>query len=257
MRDQPTSSHADSSQDPANVLTGIETAAAGTVVKLAIERAAPAGIARVRAWLTGKTIVVVGPPRAGKTTFVEYLQYGIFQHADETERTYDPMSSPRFNLRVGRDNSLEVSIKTAVDLPGQPAARKLADLVVPERPHGLVIVLDLSRPLEGDDEATASAAWLRNFCARFDQLSHGMKPKRNRLRVVVIMMNKMDLVAPDVVVASEATYRAVMRDQWRASRGPHTGEPLFRKSVLVENPDGTKWVDKVLVDLATALARKA
>jgi len=234
-------------------VSAIEIGAAGTVVKLAVERGAPAGLAIVRSWFTGKTLVVVGPPRAGKTTFVRYVQYGIFQHADKTPKTYDPTSSPRFNLRLGKDNNLEVLIKTAVDLPGHAAARTLADDVFKQRPHAIVIVLGLDNPLEGDE---GTAAWLREFCKQFDYRWLQAQDRRNRLRSIIIVMNKLDLVDAPQLEAHENRYREVMGDEWRSARGPQTDDPTFRRCVMVENPDGTKWVDAVLVDMATSLKRK-
>jgi len=199
--------------------------------------------------------VIAGPPRAGKTTLVRYIQYGIFQHAEETQRTYDPIESQRFNLQLGADKKLEVSVKTAVDLPGQYGV-PLADAVFERRPHALVILLDVSRELDGDDDGgVPCAGWLTNFCIRFDQRWLA-DPGRNRLRCVIVAMNKMDLVPADAMTTAERAYKQIMAQHWKASRGPHTDEPLFRPAVTVENPDGMKWVDSILVDLATSLTRK-
>jgi signal recognition particle receptor subunit beta len=238
-----------------SMTTGIETAIAGTIVKMAIERGAPAGIARLTSMFKGKTVMVVGPARSGKTTFVRYLQFGIFMHADETQPTYDPVESPRFNLRLGPNKTLEVSIKSAVDLPGQYPARRLADEAFDHRPHALVYVLDLTAPLEGEADR-ASGEWLKQFCERLDQRWQGQKPQRNRLRSVIVAMNKMDLVDAAVVTTNEKRYKEIMSQSFRAAKGPNTDDVVFRRSIMVENPDSTKWVDAILVDLASSLTRK-
>jgi signal recognition particle receptor subunit beta len=256
-RSSETTTPSDGSHDDDGVTTGLEAAAAGAVVKLAIERGAPAGIGVLRSWLRGKTIVVVGQPQAGKSTFIRYVQYGIFEHADEMQRTWDPIESPKFNLRLGPDRSCEVSVKTVLELPGQVAARNLADSAFERRPHALLLLLDLTHPLEGSSEERASATWLRNFCRRFDERWQRVKADRNRLRSVIIVMNKMDIAQSGAAQTNEVAYRKVLSEEWRASRGPHSDDPLYRRCIMVENPDGTKWVDRVLVDMATALIRKS
>ena len=141
-------------------VTGLETAAGGTIVKVVIEHAAPAGIAVVKSWLKGKTLMVVGPSRAGKSTFVNYLQFGIFQHEQETSKTYAPAHGPKFNLTVGSTKSLQVLVKTTVDLPGQYSEVQLANEVFDIRPHVLVVVLDASRDLHGSG---GTADWMTGF----------------------------------------------------------------------------------------------
>src|SRR5690242_3944419 len=100
-------------------MTGLEAAAGGAVVKLIVERGVPKGFALARVVFQGKTIMLVGPARSGKTTFISYLQHGIFQDPQDIPRTYDPVDSSHFNLRLGPNKTLDVIVKTVVDLPGQ------------------------------------------------------------------------------------------------------------------------------------------
>lgn len=63
-------------------MTGIEAGATLLKVGVAvIQRITPGGIALFKSWLKGKEIMIVGQARAGKTTFVDYLQYGLFEIA--------------------------------------------------------------------------------------------------------------------------------------------------------------------------------
>ena len=84
-------------------MTGAEGAGAALVeVGLwAIDRAAPRGLAFVRSWMRGRQILVVGPPRAGKTTFIDYLQYGLFEPEKHTAKTLKTSRSARFDVRMG------------------------------------------------------------------------------------------------------------------------------------------------------------
>lgn len=44
-----------------------------------VERVAPGGLALFKSWLKGKEVMIVGQARAGKTTFIDYLQYGFLK----------------------------------------------------------------------------------------------------------------------------------------------------------------------------------
>lgn len=43
-----------------------------------LTRVVPKGVAWVKTALTGKRILIVGQPRAGKTSLAKYLQFGIY-----------------------------------------------------------------------------------------------------------------------------------------------------------------------------------
>ena len=241
-------------QSGRGTMTGLEplgAAAAGALVKVVLERGAPTGFGIISSLLHGKTIMVVGPSRSGKTTFISYFQFGIFQDTQETEKTYHPVESPRFNLRLGPNRTLDVTVKTVVDLPGQYP--DLSKEVFEHRPHALVIILDMSAPQSDPNDPRSSAIWLEEFCNKLDQRWHGQKAQRNRLRSVILAMNKIDLVDPQMVDDYEKEYRAIIKRSFRAARGPLLGDVHFKKSIMVENPNGTKLVDAILVDMAQSL----
>ena len=239
-------------------MTGIEPLAvhgAGTLVKLVIERGAPAGLGVLRSWLHGQTIMVVGPTKSGKSTFVSYLRFGIFQEEQEPHSTFKPVESPRFNLELGPNRNLEVQVKTAVDLPGQDTDQFLQ--VYEHRPHALVIVLDMSAPLAAPHDIRSTATWLEDFFSKLDQRWQGKKPSRNRLRSVIVVLNKMDIADKPRVDEYEKRYRAIVKENFHTAHGPRLGDVHFRRSIMVEdpvkNPGGTKSIDAILVDMAQSL----
>jgi GTPase SAR1 family protein len=228
-----------------------EMAVGTALIEVVIDRAVPAGLQLIGSLFHGKTIMVVGPGEAGKSTFVTYLQYGIFQEAQPRAKTYSPQSSPRFNLQLGPNRNLEVKIKTAVDLPGQ--LQEQYALVFEHRPHALVIILDMSAPLEAPNDYRATATWMEDFFSRLDQKWQGQKPRRNRLRSVIVALNKMDLADKQQVDEYEKRYRAIVEDKFRAARGPNLSDVRFRRTIMVENPNGTRSIDGILVDMAQSL----
>ena len=65
-----------------------------------IKRLAPGVLARIGAWARGKEILVLGPRRAGKSSFVEFLQHGILEDEDpDKPRTYNIERTPTFVVR--------------------------------------------------------------------------------------------------------------------------------------------------------------
>lgn len=231
------------------VMTGIETSLGGAVVKLAISRAAPAGLKKLIAISSRREVFVVGPEGAGKTTFSLYMTYGILQHAGQTERTYDPVRSPRFHLRLGTDNTLAVSVKASTDIPGQLPARNVADETFRRRPHGVVIMISLESDF---DEATE---WLEDFFGRLDQQWQTAKPRRNRLKSAIVVLNKLDLVDETTASTAVERFRAQLSHRFSAALPPKA-DIRVKQAVVVDGQDGAKWVDGVLIDLVSAMTRK-
>ena len=69
-----------------------------------VEVAKP-GVAKLRMFLAGKKVIVVGPPGAGKSTFMDYLHYGVFDPAQSPEVTVRPRAAKNFKFTLGSKNS--------------------------------------------------------------------------------------------------------------------------------------------------------
>jgi hypothetical protein len=237
-------------------VSGIEGAVAAGVVKLAIERGGRPGIDKALSLLRGKTLMVVGPPRSGKSTFLDYVRYGVFQHEQETQKTYRPQNVQDFRLAIGPDKALKVAIRKAIDIPGQWTPKDLAREVFDRRPHALIVMLDLSAPLDDPNDSRSAAIWLRDFCSEADIRAHATKAKKNRLRVFIVALNKADLVSEEILAQRQAAFEQIVDDRWRTARGQHHADPMFRRCVAVQNDDGTRWVDAILVDVAKAMVHE-
>lgn len=223
------------------------------VARLAIERGAPAGMRLLRSMFVGRTIAVVGPPRSGKTTFANYVQYGAFEHLQETPTTYSATVSKRFDLTFGDRQNLEVIVKKLVDLPGR--SPDLSEPIFEINPHAFVVVVDASAELCNPDDPTSTATWLEHFVIRLDQRWANASPRRNRLRSVSIALNKADLVDDDHIHQVGKRCRAIFDQHFRNARGRRLVEATFRKCSLVENPAQTKWVDSIIFEMARNLSR--
>ena len=138
---------------------------AAAVVKVGItvlERVAPKGIAWVKSLIFGKTIVVIGQSRAGKTSFVDFLRHGIFDDERDTGKTLETTKSGRFDVKLGKDKTLEMIVESVSDLPGQVGATEHANKTHSENPHAVVLLLDLTTPLKGEPDRS-SLGWLTAY----------------------------------------------------------------------------------------------
>jgi GTPase SAR1 family protein len=236
-------------------MTGAEVGGA-TLLKVGlavVQRTAPTGISLVRSWLKGKDVIVVGQARAGKTTFLDYFQYGLFEDEKETSKTVDVTHTARFNIKMGRDSALELIVKTAIDVPGQNGPIALADLVYKQSPRAIVIMTDLTSPLRGE---RSSREWLFEFCKRLEskwRVERGRKT--NRIRSMILVMNKRDKVDERREQAIRTAFRKILDVELKEARGEMLDEIAIMPCTLVTNPKGTKMADSVIAHMAKSLAR--
>jgi len=231
----------------------VSTAAQAAVVKAGVEflsRTVPSGIAAVRHWWKGRTILVVGQSRAGKSTFIDYLRYGIFKEEKDTEKTYDVTDSARFTVAMGKDDSLQLMIKSVTDVPGQIGAAAHADLAYKVNPHAILIFTDLLTPLDGDMDR-ASGAWLKEFCERLETKWRPRK-KANKIKSIIVVMNKKDKAHQDAAYKCKKRFEGILKTL-HDTRGDMAQRIEIMPCVLVTNPCEHKLVDGVITHLAKQL----
>lgn len=222
-------------------------------VKLGIEvlkRTAPSGLVRVRTWLTGHEVLVVGQPRAGKTSFVEYLQYGILEPEQETAKTIETEKSVTFCVKVGRDSSLELKVRRSVDVPGQVGPVEHALIAKKRRPSAIVVVLDLATPLVGPESA---GEWLLQFCQHLDTHLSENPAMRKRFKSLMIVANKIDKVHEQTISGRIEHFRKQLKKGFTHVFGTRSFPIL--PCVMVETNSGSKQVDAIIVRLAKALSK--
>jgi GTPase SAR1 family protein len=231
-------------------MSGIESLAP-TIVKLggAIISKAPTGLKYVKSLFVGKTVVIVGQERSGKTTFLEYFQFGFFEDEKDSDKTYDISPSVRFDVKLGRNETLELSIKTVVDIPGQLGANFQAKEIFERKPHAFLIFLDLTRPQKD------LSIWLSEFCKRLETYWRVNKSKRNRVKSIILVLNKTDKVDNKTVTARKNALRKIIDLELRDARGKMTSEIAVIPTVMVNNPNGTKSADSLITHLAKYLVK--
>jgi GTPase SAR1 family protein len=150
---------------------------------------------KYRTWRHGKTVLILGPARVGKTNLFYYLLYKILNPVEETEITTDITShrtEPK-TLKIGE--GLSVIIKKPLDASGHVSAFRQVQDVEKYKPHCIVIVVDATAFYKGGSERENSLAWLREFCQHIDvSLSTNRKIAR-QLKSMFVVVNKWDRIA--------------------------------------------------------------
>lgn len=231
-------------------MTGIEPFAP-TIVKVGgtIISQAPKGLKYIKSLFTGKTIIIVGQKRAGKSTFIDYFQYGFFEDEKETAKTYLSTPSVRFDIKLGRNETLEISIKTAVDVAGQNSPSFQAKEIFDLKPHAILIFLDLTCP------AKPAGEWLAEFCERLETYWRANKSKRNRVKSIILVLNKKDKTDAKTVETRTKAFLKILNSELKEARGKMLDEITIVPTVMVNNADGTKSADSLITHLAKALIK--
>lgn len=223
-------------------------AAVGLSVKL-LEMVAPKGIARLSTWFRGVEVLVLGQPRAGKTTFIDYLRHGVLDGPDAFEKTLKKEVSPMFAIRMGRSAGLELHVKRAVDIPGQIGAIEHANLAFERNPHGIVLFLDSTKPIKGKPDR-GSLAWLDEFVEQFEDLwSVKGKRKKNRLKSLTVVFNKVDKDAHNKLEKNRSKFRSVLR-RLTHSKGSRVKRIRIMPCIAINNSEGTKFIDAIITSIA-------
>jgi GTPase SAR1 family protein len=158
---------------------------------------------KYRTWRHGKTLLIVGPARVGKTNLFYYLLHRILNPEEITEPTQDITShdSEPIPLKIGE--GFTVIIRKPLDVPGDVKALRQIQYVETCEPHCLVIVLDATTFYTGKGEMDNSLAWLKEFCWHLNvSLTTNQKIAR-RLKSMFVIINKWDKVATKDKVESQ------------------------------------------------------
>ena len=218
-----------------------------------VKRPATSSLARVHTWLTGHEVLVLGPARAGKTSFVDYLQYGVPEPEQETDKTITTRKTATFSVKIGRDSLLELKVRRAVDVAGQVGPIEHARIAETRKPHALVVLLDLSAPLAGRSER-ATGTWLVEFCKHLDGRLRTNAKMRKRLKTIIFAANKRDTLDEAGAAKRIDAFRKIVKRELSQSFSTRVDSIPIMPCILVKTSDATtSLADDVITRLAKAL----
>lgn len=228
----------------------------GIALKLGVElvkRVTPKGIAWVTTWVKGKKLLVVGQPRAGKTSFVRYFQYGLFADPEhKTARIRDLKKTAAFSVDMGRDNALHLQVRSMIDTVGQALASDHAKSASKYKPDALVIVLDLSSNWKGNNEYCGEF-YLNEFILSLAARLSNEKSLRKSLKSILVVLNKKDLVKPTKIASWTKSTNKLLRDKLFPVLGEKSDNVSVMSCTLVESVDSGKSANAIISKIALSL----
>jgi hypothetical protein len=176
-----------------SMVSGLETEAAKLTAKVVIEHVVPKLTDYGKMLWSGKTFLILGPARSGKTSFLDFLEYLILEPEKTTAVTVGVHKGDNKILRIGPDKSLTLRVRKPRDVAGQAPIHQIQH-VRDFTPHCIVIVLDATK-FFGVPESDSALEWLRQFCGHLDIIVKSNKKVAKRLKSMTVVMNKWDKIA--------------------------------------------------------------
>jgi GTPase SAR1 family protein len=199
-----------------------------------------------RKWYRSYDLLIVGQERAGKTAFYKFLHSQFLSRdGEQTVPTVDDVNSGIFKFEWTTDSGvLVVELRNVGDRSGQIGPHAHARMFARQRPHLLVIILDISTREDTDRLHASYGRWLEYFCTyvaeRLMKSPRIARRLRSRLRNVVILLNKADTIPAEQVdaVIGEATarIRATLQTRLRNHLGAGVDTFPILPCSIVSNP---------------------
>lgn len=233
-------------------MTGVETGAVALEVALTLMKRIPSsGLASITDFVAGKEILVLGPPRAGKSSFVQFVQHGILQPETSTPKTYEIDKTATFRISMGRNESLQLRLRRVVDVPGHIGSVAQAKLVAERKPQAVVVMLDVTGPHAGR-HPDATRNWVTSFFTRLEELMDRDSSVGKRLTALVVVLNKVDKADPSKFTSALSRLEKLVQRNCRHTQASVEHIPIL-PGILVANPEHSKLADSILVTLAKSL----
>jgi ribosome biogenesis GTPase A len=251
--------------EPVTTLTlaGVGVLAFQALVKFTtteLAKRTPQTMRRIKAYLLGKNILILGRPAAGKTSFLNYLKEGkLPNERPSTSRTYKPNEAKAFTFN--KQGEFEIKVKKGMDVPGLIEIKDQLELLRARKPDMLLVfislapVTDRNEPYRDRQDAklwNEESKWLLSFSNELKSIVMGDKILLTKLKAVLFILNKEDLIERETVTArrrqvSEALDRILK---------PALQENFDRMEVITCSLYGRATADEVVIRIYRALFEK-
>jgi hypothetical protein len=204
---EPSDHHQSEAQPPqltedSSMTTGIETEAAKALAEFAVKEAAPSLIEYGKMLFGGKTILILGPERSGKTNLFHFLDYLILEPERVTNNTVSVKTGRDKSLKIGPANNDRIlRIRKPRDVPGLPAKHHIP-YILEYRPRCIVVVVDATKMGSGPS-AESPLEWLREFCKYLNSMLLRERSVSKRLKSIIIVLNKWDKVLKSATLTGD------------------------------------------------------
>lgn len=225
-------------------------------VKVAVDvlkRPATKGIAWAYTTITGRQVLILGPARAGKSSFRDFLRYGVLETEQPTQKTVETQQTTAFRVSIGRDESLVLKVRSAIDVPGQVGPMEHAKIAEKRRPHAIVVMLDLSAPWAGDSER-ATAKWLIEFCNHLEERLRSNKTMLKRLKGLIFVANKSDTQTQEALEKRISDIRRIIAKNLDGVYATKVEAMPIMPCILIQHEAAQPLAEAVIIRLAKMLS---
>jgi hypothetical protein len=246
----------------ASMVTGLEGELAKEGAKIFVEQVVPKITDYGRMLFSGRRFLILGPPRCGKTSFLNFLEYLILEPEKLTPPTVKIDKGQDVILKLGEQRNLILRVRKPRDVPGQAPIHQM-QYIEEYLPHCIVIVLDATR-FWNVPAQESSLEWLDEFCARLNILLTSNQKVAKKLKAMTIVLNKWDkVIASGQAVDKE--YREIYEEYVRDTLDEKLKNKFYSKGgpnpidivecSLVKSQLGDGPAKQLIQSIALALSR--
>jgi GTPase SAR1 family protein len=219
---------------------------------------APGAVAWLKTQVAGKTVLFVGPSRAGKTSFINYLRSGAYTDpSDGVPRTQNTKNIGSLQLK-SPNGMVSIDLKKIIDTKGQDFPRSHATLVSKYRPHALCILADASSDWSssGSNPDKNGRAWLEEFLEGICEIRQDDPHIFRRLKSFTILVNKSDLVSDNnVQIKRIEQIKLITKTYFRGGTGRISDMLNVKFLSLIEDHDKGQSAAKAALTVFTPFVR--
>gem|GEM_PF-5488367 len=140
-------------------------------------------------------MLILGPARSGKTSFINYLESDILFPERRSTITTKVKKRKTFVFSLGEKRKVRIPIWKPRDVPGQVSPKEHVSYVERYEPDCIVIVLDATKFfLDPGHKAESSLEWLKEFCQYLNSLLIRDPGLAKNIDSMVVVMNKWDKI---------------------------------------------------------------
>lgn len=226
------------------IITGIIATLGGAVI-IGAAQYSPRLMRRVKRWFLGTNFVILGPRKAGKTSFLNYLKLNQLADVYPTNSTLKITETGSFTVDKGGDLSLEVS--EGFDTPGDLSTKDQLDVAIRERPETLILWTSLTDPKAGE--------WLASTCLHLNNRLLEDPAMAKRLKSLTVVMNKQDEVSDNLVAERKKEFESIISKTLRPAFEDNVDKVAILPCTLVRDKGGEKAGNAVLLNIASSLIK--